>query len=97
MTLVGFYQGLPANTLHDSKCRGFVQLIKGVSDVLQEEAVLACFQTCKLQDAVQGVALARDALRTTSVGVRQLCGFSLCLREALKMPPLFAGKTIVTD
>jgi hypothetical protein len=27
VTLVGLHQGLPADTLHDSKCRGFVQLI----------------------------------------------------------------------
>jgi hypothetical protein len=58
---------------------------------------LACFQACKLQYAVQSIAVVRDALRTTSNGVRQFCGFPLLLGEALKMPPSFAGKTIVTD
>jgi hypothetical protein len=49
------------------------------------------------KDAVQGIAVVRDALRATSNGVRQFCGLPLLLREALKMPPLFAGKTVVTN
>jgi hypothetical protein len=91
VTLVGLHQGLPTNTLHDSKRRRLVQLIEVVPDVLKEEVVLACFQACELQYTVQSIALARDALRTTSVGFCQLCGLFLFLGEALKMPPLFAS------
>ena len=45
----------------------------------------------------EGIAVVRDALRTTSNRVRQFSGLLLLLREALKMPPLFAGKTVMTD
>ena len=51
----------------------------------------------------QGIAPASDALRTTSIGVRQFKFRGLFLRvfrwRALQMPlaPLFASKTAVTD
>ena len=97
VTLVGLHKGLPADPLHDRKCRRFLQFVEIVPNVLQEEAILACFQTCELQDAVEGIAVVRDARRAASNGVRQFCGLLLLLREALKVPPLFAGKTVVTD